>query len=338
MKMDRWNHLKRLLGGLEQQFGRGLFERPMTQTALLPEAWPSGSWSMDQILGVGGYPKGRMVEIFGAPGTGKSTLALHAIQRCQERGGLGVYIDAEHSLDFCYAGALGVKLNELLVLKPTNAEQALSSLETLVKSGEIGVIVLDSIAALTPQRELEEGLQATSKFYQAQLISRMLRRLSSFLHQTPTSVLFVNQLRYRQQAPHLLQETTPGGHALKFYTSIRLELRHVRHLYQGERIVGQHIQVHSVKNKLSPPFREAQVMIRYGEGIDHCAEWFAQARATGLITRFQGEYHWKGSSMGKDDDTAIRWLRRDVQRQEQLQQQLSSPSSLCPKEGKDKAA
>ncbi|MCK6512317.1 DNA recombination/repair protein RecA [Myxococcota bacterium] len=317
MLTSKWNTLKRFLVGLEQQFGQGLLQS--APESPLPAVWSSGSWGLDQALGVGGYPKGRMIEIFGDAGVGKSTLALHAIQSCQQAGGLAVYIDAEHGLDLCYAGVLGVRLNDLLIVKPSSAEQALGTIETLVQSRQVGMIVLDSIAALAPQIEIDTQGQTEQIFLQAQLLSRTLRRLSSLLHHTPTTLLFLNQLRYHPQAAQVLRETTPGGHALKFYASIRLELVHKGHLLQNDRILGQHILARVLKNKSAPPYQEAHLTIRYGEGIDSCADLLQRAILHGIVQRDEHKHLcFPNGMLGPNYDAALHALRRSLPLQEQL--------------------
>jgi recombination protein RecA len=324
MLTSRWKTLKRLLGGLEQQFGQGLLQS--FPEASRPAVWSSGSWGLDRALGVGGYPQGRMIEIFGDAGVGKSTLALHAVQSCQKAGGLAVYIDAEHGLDLCYAGVLGVRLNELLIVKPSSAEQALGTLETLVQSRQVGVIVLDSVAALAPQQEIDTQGQTGNLFLQAQLLSRTLRRLSSLLHHTPTTILFLNQLRFHSPAPQIIRETTPGGHALKFYASIRLELVHKKHLLQQDRILGQHIVARVLKNKSAPPYQEAHITLRYGEGIDTCAELLNRSLLQGIVHVDEHKhYRVGGDTLGPNYDTALHTIRRTLPLQEHLAMLVASP-------------
>ncbi len=273
------------LDGLHKRFGAGSIMRLGERGAVATEVIPTGSLTLDDLLGVGGWPRGRVAEIYGPESSGKTTLALHAVAEVQARGGTAAFVDAEHALDVVYAEKLGVDINSLLVSQPDSGEQALEVVEALVRSGAVDLIVVDSVAALVPQAELEGQMGDPHMGLQARLMSQALRKLTAAAGRTGAIVLFLNQLRQKIGVVFGNAETTPGGNALKFYASIRLEVRRIGGLTQGEEAVGARTRLKVVKNKLAPPFRSAEVDLVYGRGISKAAEVIDRAEKAGLITR-----------------------------------------------------
>lgn len=254
------------------------------------EAIPSGSIGLDEALGIGGYPRGRIIEIFGPESSGKTTLALHAIAEAQKSGGICAFIDAEHAMDPVYAEALGVKLDELLISQPDNGEQALEIVESLVRSGKLDVIVIDSVAALTPRDEIEGEMGAHHVGKQARLMSQALRKLTGIVAKSKTVVVFINQIRMQVGVMFGNPETTPGGKALKFYTSVRLDIRRIAQIKKGEEVVGGRHRVKVVKNKVAPPFRATEFDLIYGEGISSEGELLALGEKYKFVTKSGASY------------------------------------------------
>lgn len=254
------------------------------------EAIPSGSIGLDDALGIGGYPRGRILEIFGPESSGKTTLALHAIAEAQKTGGICAFIDAEHAMDPEYAGNLGVKLDELLISQPDNGEQALEIVESLVRSGKIDVVVIDSVAALTPRDEIEGEMGAHHVGKQARLMSQALRKLTSIVAKSKTVVIFINQIRMQIGVMFGNPETTPGGKALKFYTSVRLDIRRIAQIKKGEEVVGGRHRVKVVKNKVASPFRATEFDLIYGEGISREGELLALGEKYKFVTKAGASY------------------------------------------------
>lgn len=254
------------------------------------EAIPSGSIGLDEALGIGGYPRGRIIEIFGPESSGKTTLALHAIAEAQKSGGICAFIDAEHAMDPEYAAALGVKLDELLISQPDNGEQALEIVESLVRSGKLDVVVIDSVAALTPRDEIEGEMGAHHVGKQARLMSQALRKLTGIVAKSKTVVVFINQIRMQVGVMFGNPETTPGGKALKFYTSVRLDIRRIAQIKKGEEVVGGRHRVKVVKNKVAPPFRATEFDLIYGEGISSEGELLALGEKYKFVTKSGASY------------------------------------------------
>lgn len=268
------------------------------------EAISSGSIGLDEALGIGGYPRGRIIEIYGPESSGKTTLALHAIAEAQKTGGICAFIDAEHAMDPVYAGNLGVKLDELLISQPDNGEQALEIVESLVRSGKIDVVVIDSVAALTPKDEIEGEMGAHHVGKQARLMSQALRKLTSIVAKSKTVVIFINQIRMQIGVMFGNPETTPGGKALKFYTSVRLDIRRIAQIKKGEEVVGGRHRVKVVKNKVASPFRTTEFDLIYGEGISSEGELLALGEKYKFITKSGSSYSY--TPPGADDSAMIK--------------------------------
>lgn len=275
------------------------------------DAVPSGSLGLDWALGIGGYPRGRIIEVFGPESSGKTTLSLHAIAEAQKKGGVCAFIDAEHALDPEYAGRLGVKLDELLVSQPDTGEQALEIVESLVRSGKIDIIVIDSVAALTPRDEIEGEMGQQHMGKQARLMSQALRKLTAIVHKSKTIVIFINQIRMQIGVMFGNPETTPGGKALKFYTSVRIDIRRIAQIKKGEEVVGGRHRVKIVKNKIAPPFRVTEFDLLYNEGISHEGELLALGEKHGLVTKSGSSYSYGEEKLGRGYDAARTYLREN---------------------------
>ncbi len=275
------------------------------------DAIPTGSISLDLALGVGGLPKGRIVEIFGLESSGKSTLALHAIAQVQKKGGLAAFIDAEHALDPEYAKKLGVKVNDLLISQPDTGEQALEILESLVKSGAIDLAIVDSVAALTPRVEIEGEMGQTHIGLQARLMSQALRKLTAIVAKSGTTVVFINQIRMKIGVMFGNPEDTPGGKALKFYSSVRLELRRSAQIKQGDQIIGNRIKAKVVKNKVAPPFRQAEFDIFYNEGISRLADILNTGLKFGVVSRSGAWFNYDSEKLGQGIEGAKAFLKEN---------------------------
>ncbi len=303
--------LDQVLMDIEKQFGKGAVMRLGSHEHREIDVVPSGSISLDVALGIGGYPKGRIVEIYGPESSGKTTFALHAIAEIQKQGGRAAFIDAEHSLDPQYAARLGVNIDELLLSQPDNGEQALEICEALVRSGAIGIVVIDSVAALVPQAEIEGEMGDSHVGLQARLMSQALRKLSGIINKTNTVAIFINQLREKVGVMFGNPEVTPGGRALKFYSSIRLEIRRSEQIKLGTDIIGNKTNIKVVKNKMAPPFKSCTVDIMYGEGISANGELVDLAADAGIIDKSGAWYSYNGNKIGQGRENVKDLFKKD---------------------------
>jgi recombination protein RecA len=296
---------------IEKQFGRGAIMLLGGDDARAQETIatiPSGSVALDIALGTGGLPRGRIVEIYGPESSGKTTLALHAIASVQKEGGVAAFIDAEHALDPRYARNLGIKLEELLVAQPDHGEQALEIVETLIRSGAVDIIVVDSVAALVPKAEIEGEMGDSHMGLQARLMSQAMRKLTGLTSKTKSTIVFINQTRSKIGVVFGSPETTTGGNALKFYASVRLEIRRIGAVKEGETAIGNQVRVKVVKNKLAPPFREAEFEVLYGKGVSAAGEMIDIGVAKNIIEKAGTWFSLGGARMGQGRENARQWL------------------------------
>jgi len=300
-----------LLSSLRDKFGEGAIMRLGEARRVDVAVIPTGSFSLDIALGVGGLPRGRIIEIFGPEGGGKTTLALNVVAQAQKQGGKAAFIDAEHALDPEYAARLGVKINELLISQPDNGEEALNILESLVRSEMISVVVVDSVAALTPRAEIEGEMGAQFIGLQARMMSQALRKLTAIAAKTQTMIIFINQLRMQIGIMFGNPETTPGGRALKFYASVRIDVRRIAQIKKGEEIVGGRTKAKVVKNKVAAPFKLAEFDIMYGEGISYEADVLNSAIKHGVVTKSGASYSMEGEKLGTGFDNIREKLKED---------------------------
>ena len=303
--------LDETLKQIQKLFGKGAVMRLGEREAVDVDAIPSGSLLLDEALGVGGYPKGRIIEIFGPESSGKTTLALHAIAECQKNGGRAAFIDAEHAIDPLYAKNLGVDINELILSQPDNGEQALEIAEMLAGSGSINLIIVDSVAALVPQAELDGEMSDSSVGLQARLMSKAMRKIAGILNKKECAVIFINQLREKVGVMYGNPETTSGGRALKFYASIRIDIRRTEAIKQGADIIGNTCRVKIVKNKVSPPFKQCEIDIIYGQGISKEAEVLDRAVELGLIKKAGAWFEYNGNKIAQGRDAAKLYLKEN---------------------------
>lgn len=298
------------LSQIERQFGKGAIMRLGAEpTALDVSVISTGSISLDAALGVGGIPRGRVTEIFGPEASGKTTIALHVIAEAQKAGGIAAFIDAEHALDPVYAQKLGVKTDELLISQPDTGEQALEIAETLVRSGAVDIVVIDSVAALVPKAELDGEMGDPQMGLQARLMSQALRKLTGIISKSKTAMIFLNQIRQKIGMFVGNPETTTGGNALKFYASVRLDVRRVNQVKEGEEITGSHVRAKVVKNKVAPPFRQAEFDIMYGEGISREGDFLDLAAERGIITKSGAWYSYNDERIGQGRENAKKYLK-----------------------------
>lgn len=297
------------LRAIKTKFGEEAIMMLGQQPKTNVDAIPSGSLGLDWALGIGGYPRGRIIEIFGPESSGKTTLSLHAIAEAQRKGGVCAFIDAEHALDPEYARKIGVKIDELLVSQPDNGEQALEIVESLVRSGKIDIVVIDSVAALTPRDEIEGEMGQQHMGKQARLMSQALRKLTAIVARSKTVVVFINQIRMQIGVMFGNPETTPGGKALKFYTSIRLDIRRAAQIKKGEEVVGGRHRVKVVKNKVAPPFRTTEFDLLYNEGVSHEGELLALGEKYGLVQKSGASYSYGEEKLGRGYDASRTYLR-----------------------------
>ena len=326
--------LSQVLADIEKQFGKGAIMKLGEQENMEVDVSPSGSISLDIALGAGGYPKGRIIEIYGPESSGKTTFALHAIAEVQKNGGRAAFIDAEHSLDPVYASNLGVDINELLLSQPDTGEQALEICDALVKSEAVSIIVIDSVAALVPQAEIDGEMGDSHVGLQARLMSQALRKLSGSINKTNTIVIFINQLREKVGVMFGNPETTPGGKALKYYASVRLDIRRGEQIKQGSDVVGNRTNIKVVKNKVAPPFKTATVDIMYGEGVSYEGELVDLASDANIIEKSGAWYSYNGNKIGQGKENVKLLLKDNVQLRDEIDKKVREHYGIYKKEKK----
>ncbi len=322
MAVDKQKALETALHQIEKQFGKGAVMRLGENVAMQVDAIPTGSLSLDMALGIGGLPKGRIIEIYGPESSGKTTLALHCIAEAQKKGGYAAFIDVEHALDPIYAQALGVDIDQLLVSQPDTGEDALEIAEALVRSGAIDIIVVDSVAALAPKAEIEGEMGASHVGLQARLMSQALRKLAGSISKLNCVAIFINQLREKVGVMFGNPETTPGGRALKFYASVRIDIRKIDTLKVGGEVIGSRTRAKVVKNKIAPPFREAEFDIMYGRGISRTGELLDLAVQLDIIHKSGAWFSFDGNRIGQGRDNAKEFLLSNPDVAEKVEQQL----------------
>lgn len=318
---DRQKALELALAQIEKQFGKGSIMKLGAQVKADVETIPTGALTLDLALGVGGLPRGRVTEVFGPEASGKTTLTLSAIKETQKKGGVAAFIDAEHAFDSTYAKIIGVNLDDLLISQPDTGEQALEITETLVRSGAVDVVVIDSVAALTPRAEIEGEMGDAHMGLQARLMSQALRKLTAAISKSRTCVIFINQIREKIGVMFGSPETTPGGRALKFYASVRLDLRKIATLKSGETVIGNRIRARVVKNKVAPPFREAEFEILHDRGIAKTASILDAAVNLGTVTKSGTWFAFKDEKIGQGREAAIKLLEEKPKLQEEMEKE-----------------
>lgn len=321
-KKTELGSLKEAIEEIKRQFGEGAIMRLKEVKEQKVEAIPTGSISLDIALGVGGLPRGRIIEIFGPESSGKTTLSLHCAAEAQKRGGVAAFIDAEHALDPSYAKRIGVNVDDLLISQPDSGEQALQIVENLVRSGEVDVIIIDSVAALAPRVEIAGEMGDQHIGLQARLMSQALRKLSSIVSKTRTIVIFLNQTRMKVGIPFGNPETTPGGLALKFYSSVRIRLQPKAKIKHGDRIIGTRIEAKIVKNKVAPPFKTAEFDIYYNEGISYEADLINTGQKYGIIKKSGSWLEFEGKKIGQGLEAAKKFLRENPKIAKEIEEEI----------------
>ncbi len=322
IEKDKEKILDQVLADIEKQFGKGAVMRLGSQEHLNVEVVPSGSLSLDIALGVGGYPKGRIIEIYGPESSGKTTFALHAIAEAQKKGGYAAFIDAEHALDPVYAKALGVDTDNLILSQPDNGEQALEIVEALVRSNAVDIIVIDSVAALVPKAEIEGDMGDSHVGLQARLMSQAMRKLAGIINKSKTVAIFINQIREKVGVLFGSPETTSGGRALKFYATIRLDVRRVDQIKQGSDAIGNLTRVKVVKNKVAPPFKTAEVDLIYGKGISHEGEVLDLATNLDIVEKSGAWFSYNGDRLGQGRENVKELLKQNPELTSEIEQKV----------------
>ncbi|WP_277345867.1 recombinase RecA [Paenibacillus sp. HB172176] len=325
---DRRAALDNALRQIEKQFGKGSIMKLGESTHMQVETVPSGSLALDIALGIGGLPRGRVIEIYGPESSGKTTVALHGIAEVQRVGGQAAFIDAEHALDPLYASKLGVNIDDLLLSQPDTGEQALEIAEALVRSGAVDIIVIDSVAALVPKAEIEGDMGDSHVGLQARLMSQALRKLSGAIAKSKTIAIFINQLREKVGVMFGNPETTPGGRALKFYSSVRLDVRRIETLKQGNDMVGNRTRIKVVKNKVAPPFKQAEIDIMYGEGISKEGSLIDIGVEHDIVQKSGAWFSYNGERLGQGRENAKQYLKEHVEVAAQIEKQIRDASNL----------
>jgi len=325
---DRSKALDAALGQIERNFGKGSIMKLGQQTALEIEAISTGSLGLDIALGIGGLPRGRVIEIYGPESSGKTTLALHAVAECQKAGGTCAFVDAEHALDPAYARKLGVNLDDLLISQPDAGEQALEIADTLVRSGAVDVLVIDSVAALVPRAELEGEMGDTHVGLQARLMSQALRKLTSSVAKSNCLIIFINQIRMKIGVMFGNPETTTGGNALKFYSSVRMEIRRIGAIKDKEEVVGNHTRVKVVKNKVAPPFKTIEFDIMYGEGVSKAGELIDLGVAAGIVEKSGSWFSYDSQRIGQGRENARTFLKENTEIAKSIEKRIRENAGL----------
>lgn len=326
--IDRDKAVESAMSQIERQFGKGSIMKLGDRDVAAVPVISTGSLALDKALGIGGLPRGRVVEIYGPESSGKTTLTLHAVAEAQKKGGIAAFIDAEHALDVSYARRLGVNCDELLVSQPDTGEQALEIADMLVRSGAIDILVIDSVAALVPRAEIEGEMGDSHMGLQARLMSQALRKLTATIGRTNTTVIFINQIRMKIGVVFGNPETTTGGNALKFYASIRLEIRRSTAIKEGNDVTGSRTKVKVVKNKLAPPFREAEFDMMYGEGISKTGEVLDMGVEANLVEKSGAWYSYKGERIGQGRENAKKFIGENTAVYESIYQELRNMAGI----------
>ena len=338
-KDDRLKALDAALSQIEKQYGKGSVMKLGDTSHMQVETVPTGSLSLDIALGAGGVPKGRIVEIYGPESSGKTTVALHMVAEVQKRGGIAGFIDAEHALDPVYARNIGVDIDNLYISQPDNGEQALEITETMVRSGAVDIVIVDSVAALVPKAEIEGDMGDSHVGLQARLMSQALRKLTSVVSKTNCIVIFINQLREKIGVMFGNPETTTGGRALKFYASVRLDVRRTEALKQGGEVIGNHTKVKVVKNKIAPPFKEAEFDIMFGQGISTIGDILDLAANCGIVNKSGAWYAYNDAKIGQGRENAKQYLKEHRQICDEIERKVRAYYGLpVPEEDKAKSA
>ena len=327
-QVDREKALEMALGQIDKQFGKGSIMKLGERGHVGIEAIPTGALALDLALGIGGLPRGRIVEIFGPESSGKSTLATHVVAEAQRNGGVCAYIDAEHAMDPVYAAAIGVNVDELLISQPDTGEQALEIADMLIRSGALDVLVIDSVAALVPRAEIEGEMGDTHMGLQARLMSQALRKLTGNLNKSRTIAVFINQLREKIGVMFGSPETTPGGRALKFYSSVRLDIRRIESIKDGPEVVGNRVRVKVVKNKVAPPFKQAEFDIMYGQGISREGSLLDVGVELGIIKKSGAWFTYEGEQLGQGRENVKKFLAENVDLMVEISEKIKNASGL----------
>jgi len=330
---DKKKALNLAITQIEKTCGKGSIMRLGTESKVRVEAIPTGAINLDAAIGIGGIPRGRITEIYGPESSGKTTLSLHVVANAQRAGGVAAYIDAEHALDTEYARKLGVDVDNLLISQPDTGEQALEICDILVRSGAIDVVVIDSVAALVPKAEIEGDMGDAHVGLQARLMSQALRKLTGAIARSKTSVVFINQLREKIGVMFGNPETTTGGKALKFYASVRLDIRRIGPVKEKEDVIGSHVRVKVVKNKVAPPFKQAEFDIMYAEGISHASLVLDIAAESGIIEKSGAWYSYKGQKIGQGRENSKMFLKDNPALMTEVEEQVKNVLGMTPRPG-----
>lgn len=330
--MDKEKAVETAMGQIERQFGKGAIMKLGSNTVIDVPAIPTGSIALDLALGIGGIPRGRVTEIYGPEASGKTTLALHAVAEAQKQGGIAAFIDAEHALDTSYAKKLGVNCDELLVSQPDTGEQALEIADMLLRSGAVDILVIDSVAALVPRAEIEGEMGDSHMGLQARLMSQALRKLTGTISKTNTSLIFINQIRMKIGVVFGNPETTTGGNALKFYSSVRIEVRRTGSIKEGQEVMGNRTKAKVVKNKLAPPFKEAEFDVMYGEGISAAGDLLDMGVKAGVIEKSGSWYSYQGERLGQGRENIKKFFQENPEVYTELREKIKAALGLARKD------